>query len=197
MRRLLLLATAGTLAALVAIAPAGAKGPASASLTGPGIDHAIPVKGEAGTDTPLGALVQLGGFFPQMFVEAPDPTTQTRPTGDLGPRYRVTYRVPGPNGPSTVAQDVYPYAKPPLTYMSSGLRFWGTNHAHGGWFVAAPGLKAALVTAGLPASPPVSGGGSSFPWAWTVGGVFAVVLLLLLVLRRRGVTRLPALRSTA
>src|SRR6478672_5364369 len=113
MRRLLVLATAGTLAALATIAPAAAKGPSAASLTGPGLGHAVPVKGEGemGAGTPLGALVQLGGFFPQMFAEVPDPTTRMRPTADLGLRYRVVYRVPGPNGISTTVQDVYPYAK--------------------------------------------------------------------------------------
>ena len=65
-----------------------------------------------GTGTPLGSLVQLGGFFPQVFQQFPDSTTRTRPTGDLGPRYRVAYRVPGPSGTSTIVQDVYPYAKP-------------------------------------------------------------------------------------
>src|SRR3954465_7431200 len=67
MRRFLLLATAGALAALFATSPAAAKGPSTASLTGPGLDHALPVKGEgeAGPGTPLGSLVQLGGFFPR------------------------------------------------------------------------------------------------------------------------------------
>jgi len=75
MRRFLLLATAGTLAALVATSPAAAKGPSTASLTGPGLDHAVPVKGEgeSGPGTPLGSLVQLGGFFPQVFQQFPDP----------------------------------------------------------------------------------------------------------------------------
>src|SRR6476661_3173554 len=157
MRRFLLLATAGALAALVATSSAAAKGPSTASLTGPGLDHAVPVKGEgeAGTGTPLGSLVQLGGFFPQTFLEAPDPTTRTRPTGNLGPRYRIEYRVPGPseNG-NKLMQYVYPYAKTPVTYMRPGQRFWGVNHTHGGWFVAGPGLKVALVAAGLPESPP-------------------------------------------
>jgi hypothetical protein len=68
--------------------------------------------GEAGPGTPLGSLVQYGGFFPQVFGGVPDPTRRTRPAGDLGPRYRVVYRVPGPGGKSTIGQDVYPYAKP-------------------------------------------------------------------------------------
>lgn len=197
MRRLLLFVTAGTVAALAVIAPAAAKGPSTATLTGPGLDRAIPVRGEGemGTGTPLGSLVQLGGFFPQMFVEAPDPTTRARPATDLGPRYRVVYRVPGPNGISTVVQDVYPYAKTPVTYMSSGQRFWGGQRTHGGWFVAGAGLKATLVGAGLPESPPASGG--SFPWAWTGAGALAVVLLLVLGLRRQSVVRFRTLRTTA
>ena len=201
MRRLLVLAAVGTLAPLAAAAPVAAKGPSTASLTGPGLGHALPVKGvgEAGIGTPLGSLVLLGGYFPQMFGQSPDPTTRTRPAADLGPRYRVVYRVPGPNsGVSTIVQDVYPYAKPtPVTYMPAGQRFWGSQRTHGGWFVSETGLKAALVAAGLPESPPASG--ASFPWAWTGVGLAAVVLLLLvLALGRRGRTGIRAgvLRSS-
>jgi hypothetical protein len=199
MRRFLLLATAGALAALVAIAPAAAKGPSTASLSGPGLGHAIPIKGEgeSGTGTPLGSLVELGGFFPQMFLQVPDSTTRTRPSGDLGPRYRVVYRVPGPGGISTVVQDVYPYAKTPATYMRPNERFWGGNRTHGGWFAAGPGLKVTLVTAGLPESPPPPASGGSFPWTWLGGGILAVVVLLALVLSRRHIARLRMVRSTA
>jgi hypothetical protein len=199
MRRFLLLATAGALAALVATAPAAAKGPSTASLTGPGLDHAVPVKGEgeSGPGTPLGSLVQLGGFFPQVFQQFPDPTTRTRPSGDLGPRSRIEYRVPGPNANgSKLVQDVYPYAKTPVTYMSPGQRFWDVNRTHGGWFAAGPGLKATLVAAGLPASPPTASGGS-FPWAWSAAGVLAVVVLLALGLNRRRIARFRMVRSTA
>src|SRR5437764_4749027 len=200
MRRFLLLATAGALTALVATSPAAAKGPSTASLTGPGLDHALPVKGEgeAGPGTPLGSLVQLGGFFPQVFRETPDPTTRTRPTGNLGPRYRIEYRVPGPSGNGNkLVQDVYPYAKTPVTYMSPDQRFWRVDHTHGGWFVAGPGLKAALIAAGLPEAPPAAASGGSFPWIWMVTGVLAVVVLPALVLRRRRIARFRMLRSTA
>jgi hypothetical protein len=200
MRRLLVLAALAALATFAAAAPAAAKGPTTASITGPGLDHALPVKGEGegGTGTPLGSLVQLGGFFPQVFRETPDPTTRVQPTADLGPRYQVAYRVPGPSGTGTIVQDVYPYAKPsPVTYVRAGQRFWTDNRTYGGWFVSTAALKTALVTAGLPEQPP-SSGGASFPWAWTgAGAALALVLLTLLALRRRGITRLPALRSTA
>src|SRR4051812_50230134 len=96
MRRFLLLATAGVLAALVATSPAAAKGPSTASLTGPGLDHALPVKGEgeAGTGTPLGALVQLGGVFPPGFLQGPGPPTPERPPGQ--PRAPFSHRDSGP-----------------------------------------------------------------------------------------------------
>ena len=199
MRRLLVLAALGTLAALAATAPASAKGPSTASLTGPGLGHALRIAGygEGGFGTPLGALVQSGGFFPQVFGQSPDPTTRTRPPGDLGPRYRVVYRVPGPTRASTLVQYIYPYAKPsPVTHMRAGQRFWGGMRTKGGWVVSEAGLKAALVKAGLPNLPPAFGGGS-FPWAWTaLGTAAAVVLLLALALRRGGLTRLRALRSS-
>jgi hypothetical protein len=201
MRRLLLLATVGTLGALAVSAPASAKGPTAASLTGPGLDRALPVKGEgeSGPGTPLGSLVQFGGFFAQVFDQSPDPTTRTRPAGDLGRRYRVDYLVPGPAGGSdTIVQEVYPYAKPsPVTYMRAGQHFWGGMRTKGGWFVAGAGLKLALVKAGLPKSPPPASTDGSFPWAWMGVGTVAVVVLLVLALRRRGIARLRALRSTA
>jgi hypothetical protein len=78
--------------------------------------------------------------------------------------------------------------------MSSGQRFWGGQRTHGGWFVAGAGLKATLVGAGLPESPPASD--ASFPWAWTAAGALAVVLLVL-GLRRRSVVRFRTLRTTA
>lgn len=198
MRRLLLLATVGTLAALAVSATALAKGPTSASLTGPGLNRALPVKGEGegGGGTPLGTLVQSGGFFPQVFGQTPDPTTRTPPAGDLGPRYRVVYRVPGPSGISRLVQDVYPFAKPsPMTHMRTDQRFWGSQRTHGGWFVAEAGLKSALVKSGLPKSPPAARA-AAFPWAWTVAGSVAVVLLLVAAVRRRGITRARTLRSS-
>jgi hypothetical protein len=199
MRKALLLATVGALATLVATAPAAAKGPSTASLTGPGLGHAVPINGdgESGGGTPLGSLVELGGFFPQVFQQVPDSTRRTRPAGDLGPRYRISYRVPGPNnGASTLVQEVYPYAATPVTFMKRNQRFWGVNFTHGGWFVAGPGLKETLVAAGLPQSPP-AGSGGSFPWAWTLGGAIAAVLLLVLWLRRRDVVRLRTVKTAA
>ena len=202
MHRSLMFATAGIVAALTLTGTVAAKGPSTASLSGPGLDRALPItgEGEAGPGTPLGALVQLGGFFSgQVFEQIPDPTTSTRPTGDLGPRYRVTYRLPGPNGEgSTIVQDVYPYAKPsPVTYMAAGQRVWAGQSTHGGWFVASARVKKALVAAGLPASPPAAASGGSFAWVWLGAGLLAAAVLLAFVLRGRGVGRFRTLKTTA
>jgi hypothetical protein len=148
---------AATLVAALALpAVATAKGPVSASISGPDARTlAISGNGEM-PGNPLGTLVTAGGFFAQMFGQVPDPTLQTRPKGTLGPRYKVVYVVPGPNNiESRVVQFIYPYAKPvALTYMRPGQVFWDSRKAHGGWFRATPGLKRMLVGQGLPATAP-------------------------------------------
>jgi hypothetical protein len=153
MRRYLVVAAASAFA-LALPALAAAKGPSSASISGPGLDRSLAVKGqgELGPGTPLGTLVDAGGFFAQMYGQSPDPTLRSRPAGSLGPRYSVTYVVPGPNGMrSRVVQYAYPYAKPvPFTYMKPGQLFWGSRKSLGGWFRSSAELKRVLVQAGLP-----------------------------------------------
>jgi hypothetical protein len=147
---------AAALLALALPALAHAKGPTSASVSGPTLARSLAVSGDGETvGNALGTIANLSGFFPQMFGQTPDPTSSTRPAGVLGPRYKVVYGVPGPNGTlSRVVQWVYPYAKRgPLSYMRPGQAFWGTERAHGGWF-RATGLKRVLVGMGLPAVAP-------------------------------------------
>jgi hypothetical protein len=140
--------------ALALAATAAAKGPESASVSGPGLERSLAVTGdgELGRGSPLGTLVSTGGFFAQMFGQTPDPTLRSRPAGTLGPRYRITYVVPGPNGiRSKVVQLAYPFAKPlPLTFMRRGQSYWGSRAAHGGWFRASADLTRMLIRAGLP-----------------------------------------------
>jgi len=141
-------------AALALPAAAGAKGPSGATLLGPKLERGLAIhgEGEGGTATPLGALVDSAGFFPQMYGQSPDPTLRTKPAGTLGTRYRIVYVVPGPNGiRSRVVQLVFPYASGgALTYMKPGQRYWGGRHVRGGWFRGGAALKAILVEAGLP-----------------------------------------------
>jgi hypothetical protein len=138
-----------------------AKGAESASISGPGLSHALVITGNGeGPGTALGTLSDASGFFAQMFGQAPDPTLSSRPSGRLGLRYTAVYVVPGPNDRrSRVVQFIYPFAKPvALTYLKPGQRFWNGKKAHGGWYRAGPALKRVLVRAGLPAAPPLVSG---------------------------------------
>jgi hypothetical protein len=140
--------------ALTLPALALAKGPSSASISGPGLDGSIAIRGDGEmAGNRLGTLAMASGFFAQMFGQTPDPTLASRPAGTLGPRYTAVYIVPGPNDiQSRVVQSIYPYAKPvALTFLKPGQKFWQGRKAHGGWFRAAPALKRMLVRAGLPA----------------------------------------------
>jgi hypothetical protein len=158
MRRPLLLVAA--IAALLSFpAIAAAKGPSTASISGPGLRQAINIEGygEGGNDTALGILVSEGGFFAQAFGATPAAST-TRPAGTLGARYEVTYTVPGgSNGDSTLRQDLYPYAVGgPATYMPPAQRFWGTQSTPGGWYRGSVLLRQTLVKAGLPILAPTA-----------------------------------------
>ena len=151
--------------ALALPAAAAAKGPDRATISGPGLDGAVPItgQGESGTGTPLGDVVQYSAWFGAVWGAQPNPRLKQRPAGDLGPRYTVIYRVPGPAPkPDRIVQYVYPYAKTGVVaYMPSGQRFWVSQRTRGGWFRAEPQLKATLVRLGLPATAPSTGSRSS------------------------------------
>src|SRR5580765_453516 len=89
-------AVAALAALLLLPATASAKGPSAASISGPGLDHAISIQdfGEGDSSSPLGILVEQSGFFAQAFEQTPSSTSR-RPSTQLGPRYAVTYTVPG------------------------------------------------------------------------------------------------------
>ncbi len=137
--------------------PAQAKGPDRATLTGPGLAKPLVFSGYGPDDKPpLGLLTQAGGFWVQAFGGAAAGVNQgkvlpAKPEGALGPRYLVVYRVPGGKTASLIRQELYPFAAKPVSHMPR-QRFWQTRTAPGGWYQLGPGLKAALVKAGLPAS---------------------------------------------
>jgi len=193
MKRLVLVPFVIALSAVLAPTPAVAKGASEAEIVGPGLDGPISLAGEG---QPGGEqLMQIAaeaGFFPAVFVRSPDPMVDEQPVGTLGPKYTITYVMPGPNNEEDLLlQDVYPYAQPdPLTYVEPGQRFWTTEQTRGGWFVATSSLKGMLVAAGLPQNAPVVGSPSESPWR-VVGplvAVFVVVALgglAALLIRRR------------
>ena len=163
------------------LAPAAlGKGASEATVTGPGLDVPIALAGEghAGGEL-LMSIADKSGFFPAVFSQIPDPMLDERPAGSLGPKYVVEYVMPGPNGEEdTLVQDLYPYASPSLvSYVEPGQPFWTTERTRGGWFVASQELKALLVTAGLPRTPPSDGATpSDSPWT-----ILAPVLVLVAI----------------
>ena len=144
--------------ALFLAAPAEAKGPDRATLTGPGLTRPLVFSYGLDGEASLGVLTRQGGFWIQFFGAAVGAMSEgrvlaARPKGNLGPRYLVVYRVPGPTSPSLIRQELYPYAAKPVSYMPK-QRFWQTRTAPGGWYRWGPDLKAALVKAGLPVTRP-------------------------------------------
>jgi len=167
-------------AALILPSVSLAKGASEAEIVGPGLDDPIVLtgSGDLATVMPLAELVEAAGFFPAVFVRSPDPMLDERPVGDLGPKYTITYVMPGPNSEvDELVQDVYPYAKPdPVTYTAPGQPFFGTEQTRGGWFVATSSLEDMLVQAGLPRNAPLVDRHSEFPWR-VVGTLTAVFVL--------------------
>lgn len=179
----------------VALVPglALAKGASEAVIIGPGLDQPIAMAGEGQVGgEELMRLAESAGFFQVVFGQTPDVTLAEQPEGALGPRYTITYTMPGPNNElDRLSQDLYPYATPnPVTYMAPGQPFFTTEQTRGGWYVATSQLKDDLVAAGLPESAPTGAGdGDGFPW--TALGAFAAALVLVVAagaaiyLRRR------------
>ena len=179
--------------ALVLPTAALAKGASQASISGPGLDKAIIIENEA--DTPLNPLAIQTGFYAAVFGQTPNPILAGRPNGALGPKYRITWTMPGPNNEThLIRQDVYPYAKGgAVTYMRPGQRFFAAGRTRGGWHQS-PVLRQMLVTAGLP-SPDLTGSSSGRDWSAPVGlGVIAALFALLAagVLFRRRTHPAPA-----
>jgi hypothetical protein len=170
------------------------KGASQAEIIGPGLADPIFLAGEgqAGGER-LMRIAEAAGFFAATFGQSPNPMLDRRPTGSLGPRYRITYVMPGPNNElDEIRQDLYPYAQPtPVSYTPPKQPFFGTEQTRGGWYVASTSfLKDALVQAGLPQDAPTGGNGSTFPWMVVgplaaLGGMLLLGAVAVVVIRRR------------
>jgi hypothetical protein len=155
-RRIGVVAVVAALAVLMVAGPAAAKGADRATITGPGISTPIVVggDGEPGSTEGLGQLGDASGLFVAMF--GPDssgamPLTRTAPAGPLGPKYEITYRVPGGNPkPDTLKQDAYPLAADgPVTFTAAGQAVLGTKTT-GGWYHAPDSFRPLLTSLGVP-----------------------------------------------
>ena len=174
-------------AALTLPAAAHGKGATQATIEGDGLKGgAITFKSDSGEGDPppgskLARLAEETGFFPAVFGQSPSPIERGRPEGDLGPRYTVTYTMPGPNNElDELRQELYPYAEGgTVTYMPPGQPFFGSEKTRGGWFRADPDLKSLLVEAGLPASPPTGPTETRYDVSWSAAGIVVVLVGLL------------------
>jgi hypothetical protein len=102
------------LCALVLPAGALAKGPTTATITGPGLAKPLKLGGPRGwnTNSPMAILVNEGGFFQVACGTEPARALAQSPTRNLGPKYQIVYFVPGPsNQGDRIRQELYPYAK--------------------------------------------------------------------------------------
>jgi hypothetical protein len=159
MRRGLVPATFATciIVILCTPVPATAKEPSQGVITGPGLVSPITLKesGAKSIGPDLASVVEESGFFLGVWGGDPDHLTH-RPTGDLGPRYTITYSMPlSERRSDTIVQYVYPYAEPkPVTYMPAKQAFWGDSETVGTWYVARLRFKETLIGLGLPALAP-------------------------------------------
>jgi hypothetical protein len=189
-RRMFVTAAVAVSALLVPVTALG-KGASQATITGPGLGSAITLAGEGQIGgRKLALIAEEAGFFPSVFLSTPSPMHSSRPSGELGPRYRIVYEMPGPsNELDRIRQDIYPYATPtPVTYMTAGQSYFTTEETVGGWYVASAALKDALVDVGLPQSPPPVGNThDGAPWATLVGATVGagLVITALLGIRAR------------
>jgi hypothetical protein len=207
------LAVAMSIAAALTLAtPALAKGPTQARITGPGLAHAIVVSGHGeATDSAstLGTLAWQTGLFAVLFgpsgdIPAPARLAAAPRAGTLGPRYALSYTVPGvtPSPPSAMAghirQYLYPWAAGgPVIYTPPGQQgFNGGTVQAAGWFRGRPPLARVLAQAGLPSRPralaaqarlSAAAGPGTPAWLIALAAVLAVAALsgAALWLRRR------------
>lgn len=181
-----LLAAALACAALAFPAAALGKGASEAKVEGKGLKGgAITFASDSGNGDPppgslLARLADGTGFFPSVFGQTPNPMEPSRPKGDLGLRYTISWVMPGPDGEHTIRQDIYPYAAGgPVTYTAPNQLLFEGMRTKGGWFRAYGDVKQLLVDAGLPATPPTGSPGSGFDISWPTTGI-AVLLVGLL-----------------
>jgi hypothetical protein len=151
-KRMLIIAVAVCAIVVTTVGAALAKGPESATLTGPDIDKPIEL---TQSDPGIAQLMQQSGIWSGPGLREP-----IEPAGNLGPAYTLTWVNSGPPEASieerTIRQILYPYAENgPLinTPAQVGLVGWGGEVL--GWYKA-PSLIDTLAALGVTAPAPPS-----------------------------------------
>jgi hypothetical protein len=91
------------------------------------------------------------GTFYAAFRTTPSPIEASRPTGPLGPRYRIVYRLyTGEKEVTPVRQDVYPFARAGfVTFTPAGQRVFD-KQVVSGWYTSPASATELFVAAGVP-----------------------------------------------
>ena len=167
------LAAGAAIAVTVALAsPAIAKGATQATITGPGLARPVIVSVAAGSEAlpeqgdVLSSLADQTGLFTVLFgpgagdVNMPGMPSRLRmppAAATLGPRYIVTYTVPGiapapGQARDQIRQYLYPRAAGgPVIYTLPGQQGFGQPVQATGWLHGTPRLTATLTRLGIPA----------------------------------------------
>ena len=163
-RRLLTALGLACALAVVASAPAGAKGNEirSLTITGPGLDKPIVRKGGSG-DEELFLLSDQMGMVRAVYADPGSglrPLAAAAPDVDLGPAYAVTWTIRPDDGGRfvTIRQTAYPYAsRGGWVFTKPGQALGGGRKSGGGWSGSyySASLRASLIPLGLPKVSPV------------------------------------------
>jgi hypothetical protein len=140
-RRIAMVGLVAVLAPLALAAPAQAKGPVSAVISGPGIDTTRLTFDS--DETKLAALLDIA--YP--WIDGRGVWRAGRPAGELGPMYSVTYRMPPEmrlTRDEVVRQTIYPFADGgAVVYTARGQTMFGNPLQHG-WKTASGQLTAVM-----------------------------------------------------
>lgn len=159
--------------------PVAAKGPESATISGPGIEQPVALLDDASLGLKVRLMEQTGIWY--AFGDLPRPIEQ--PAGALGAGYTLTWVNGGPPHKSveerTMYQTIYPHAENGVlihTPSQEGLNGWGPGVT--GWFAAPEGLLDTLAEMGAPvpeSAAPSSGLSAGGLWYFAVGALVVVV----------------------
>jgi hypothetical protein len=152
-KRMLTITVVACAIVVTTVGTALAKGPESATLSGPGIDGPTELNQN---DPQVGQLMELSGIWFETDQRLP-----SEPVGNLGPAYTLTWVNSGPPEDTveerTIRQILYPYAEGgPLIHTPPqvGLVGWGSGVL--GWSEAPDRVIETLQALGVPApAPPV------------------------------------------
>ena len=217
-----LAAGTGVAAVLWLAAPALAKGPSQASITGPGLVRAVIVagNGEPGEQGTLAVLAGQTGLVNALFgadisvaQQAPVPLRSPPPKASLGVRYTVIYIVPGVTPQpgeqfGRIRQDLYPSAAGgPVIYTPPGQDGFGQPLQVTGWLRGShqltralaqlgvrirPGTPAASPTRPLAAHPAAAHHATSTTPAWIIAAAAGIAVAALAGIALRRHDRKPA-----